>query len=213
MGWKLSLFAGWMGIGFGCQPSPQPAGHTLPGAGISQPDTACFAAGCFWCVEAIFESVRGVHEVVSGYAGGHTAQPTYRQVGSGTTGHAEAVLVVYDSSRIDFPRLVSLFFSCHDPTQVNRQGPDVGTQYRSIAFYRNATERQIILDTMSQLQASGVYRQPLATEVLPLQQFWPAEAYHQNFVSRNPDHPYVRQESLPRLRRFQQQNPLWLKQH
>lgn len=179
--------------------------------GTARKDTAYFAAGCFWCVEAIFESVRGVTNVISGYAGGTQANPTYEQVSSGTTGHAEAVMVVYDTAQIDFPRLVNLFFSCHDPTQVNRQGPDLGTPYRSVAFYRNQKEKQIISDTINALMKSGKYGRPIATEVSFLELFWPAEAYHQDFVARNPMHPYVRNESLPRLQRFRQQNPSWLK--
>lgn len=195
-----------------CQVSPgrQQTGHAQ---NARHADTAYFAAGCFWCVEAIFESIIGVTEAVSGYAGGHSSHPSYEQVGTGTTGHAETVQVIYDSAVIDFPTLVMLFFACHDPTQVNGQGPDIGTQYRSIAFYRNGHEEKIIRSQVDKLNTSGRYTGPLATQVLPLQQFWPAEDYHQNFVARNPQHRYVQQESLPRLHRFRQQHPDWLKKH
>lgn len=167
---------------------------------------ATFAAGCFWCVEGVFESVKGVAEAVSGYAGGDTKNPTYEQVGSETTGHAESVMVYYDSSVIDYPTLLKVFFASQDPTQVNGQGPDHGSSYRSIAFYRNATEKKLIESYITELNASGKYDKPIATEVVPYTGFWKAEDYHQDYILRHPtDNGYVQHESLPRIRRFQVQ--------
>ncbi len=173
---------------------------------------AYFASGCFWCVEAVYESVSGVKEVVSGYAGGEEPNPTYRQVSNGLTGHAEAVEVYYDSTVVDFPTLVNVYYGSHDPTSVNRQGPDRGTQYRSIAFYRNETEKQIIDAYIRQLYDEGEYQQgEIVTEVTMLETFWPAEDYHQNYERKNPNNPYVRGVSIPRLRRFQKNYPELLK--
>ncbi len=173
---------------------------------------ATFAEGCFWCTEAVFESVKGVAEAVSGYAGGTTKNPTYEEVGSESTGHAECVTVYYDSSVIDYPTLLKVFFASQDPTQVNGQGPDMGTSYRSIAFYRNATEKKLIEDYIAKLNASGKYSKPIATQVAPFTVFWKAEDYHQNYIQNHPeDNPYVTHESIPRIKRFQVQFPQLLK--
>lgn len=172
---------------------------------------ATFAAGCFWCVEEVFESVKGVREAVSGYAGGPEKNPTYEQVGSGATGHAESVTVYYDSTVVNYPTLVRVFFASQDPTQVNGQGPDHGTQYRSIAFYRNDAEKGVITSIIDSLNHSGAYKAPIAAQVVPFSTFWPAEDYHQNYIQNNPNHPYVQQESIPRIIRFQKQFPSILK--
>ncbi len=172
---------------------------------------AYFAAGCFWCVEAIFESVKGVPEVISGYSGGHEPNPTYHQVGSGNTGHAESVEVYYDSSVVDFPTLVKVFFGSHDPTTLNRQGPDAGTQYRSIAFYQNAAEKKIIEDYIAELSASGEYKSKIVTEVKAFEKFYPAEDYHQDYEHHHPNNPYIRAVSIPRLNRFKAKFPEVLK--
>src|SRR5690606_39131069 len=150
-------------------------------------DTAYFASGCFWCVEAVFESVIGVEEAVSGYAGGSEKNPTYRQVSAGMTSHAEAVMVIYNSKEQDFKTLVKVFFGSHDPTTLNRQGPDRGSQYRSIAFYSNENERKIIKDFIVELENSNSYSQPIVTEIQPFKVFWKAEDYHQNYERRNPN--------------------------
>ena len=139
---------------------------------------ATFAAGCFWHEEALFESVKGVKEAVSGYAGGSTANPSYEMVETGNTGHAEAVNVYYDPKVVSYETLVTVFFAGQDPTQVNGQGPDHGTQYRSIAFYRNNAEKNIIENQMKELAASGKYKRPLATQVMQFTKFWEAEDYH-----------------------------------
>lgn len=160
---------------------------------------ALFAAGCFWCLEAVFENIKGVKSVVSGYAGGTEKNPTYEQVGSGITGHAEAVEVVYDPSQVSFKDLVRVFFAAQDPTQVNGQGPDHGTQYRTIAFYRNSEEKKIIEDYIASIKSQ--YSKPIAAQVVPIATFWLAEDYHQDYVKHHPENPYVQHESIPRMNR------------
>ena len=173
---------------------------------------AYFASGCFWCVEAIYESVRGVEEVISGYAGGGKSMvPTYEQVSRGATGHAEAVEVYYDTTVIDYPTLLVVFFGSHDPTTLNRQGPDAGTQYRSAVFYENEEEREQTQAYIDRLTVEKIFRGPITTEVVPLDAFYPAEEYHQNFERRNPNQPYVRAVSVPRLKAFQAAYPQLLK--
>ena len=179
---------------------------------LSKYKQATFAAGCFWCVEGVFESVKGVQEAVSGYAGGHTKNPTYEEVGGENTGHAESVNVYYDSTVIDYPTLLKVFFASQDPTQVNGQGPDHGDSYRSIAFYRNAAEKKMIEDYIAKLNASGKYSKPVATQVVAFTEFWKAEDYHQNYVQNHPaDNSYVNHESIPRIKRFQVQFPELIK--
>lgn len=172
---------------------------------VSKYSRATFAAGCFWCEEAVFESIKGVAEAVSGYAGGTTSNPTYKEVGSGKTGHAESVEVYYDSSVVDYPALLRVFFASQDPTQADGQGPDIGPQYRSLVFYRNAAEKRTAEQYIASLNKSGRYSKPIATQVVAYTRFWKAEDYHQNYVRNNPYDPYVQRESLPRLRRTQAQ--------
>ena len=179
--------------------------------GLQQYETAYFASGCFWCVEAIFESVKGVKEVVSGYSGGKEKNPTYEQVGYGRTTHAEAVEVYYDPKVISFETLVKVFFGSHDPTTLNRQGPDKGAQYRSIAFYKNESEKKIINDYMAQLKEEKVYSAPLVTEVKAFNIFYDAEDYHQDYEKNNPNDSYIRNVSVPRLKRFQAKFPELIK--
>lgn len=170
-----------------------------------------FASGCFWCVEGVFESVKGVEEVISGYAGGHTKNPTYEEVGNKTTGHAEAVEIYYDSTKIDYPTLLKVYFNSMDPTQVNGQGPDRGTPYRSIIFYRNEQQRQTAQNMINELNKSGKYNKPIAVEIKKFEKFWNAEDYHQNYIYLNPGNPYVQHESIPRIQRFQRQFPELIK--
>ena len=172
---------------------------------------AYFASGCFWCVEAIYESVKGVSEAYSGYAGGQTKNPNYNQIGTGRTGHAEAVEVVYDPKVVSFGTLVQVFFGSHDPTTPNRQGPDYGSQYRSIAFYTNEEEREIIQKYIETLEEGGYFSKEIVTEIKPLEKFYYAEEYHQDYEKNNPNNPYVRQVSIPRLRKFQKKYPELLK--
>jgi len=173
---------------------------------------ATFAAGCFWHEETLFESIKGVGEVVSGYAGGDYANPSYEDVGTGTTGHAETVNIYYDSTKISFPQLVKVYFDAMDnPTQVNGQGPDHGTQYRSIIFYRNEQEKKTAEDYIAGLSRSGKYKDPIAVEVKPFTKFWKAEDYHQNYIDHNPDNPYVMDVSIPDIVRYQQAHPEMIK--
>ncbi|MFD1162778.1 peptide-methionine (S)-S-oxide reductase MsrA [Hwangdonia seohaensis] len=166
---------------------------------------AYFASGCFWCVEAIYESVKGVDESISGYAGGHTKNPTYESSNTGRTGHAEAVEIIYDPKVVSFKTLVDVYFASQNVTQVNGQGPDRGSQYRSIIFYQNDEQKQIILkkkeDLAKQLNAK------IAAEVYPFQKFWVAEDYHQNYEKLHPNHPYIKNVSIPRLNRFKANFP------
>lgn len=178
---------------------------------LQQYETAYFASGCFWCVEAIFESVKGVKEVVSGYSGGKEKNPTYEDVGYGRTTHAEAVEVYYDPKLVSFETLVKVFFGSHDPTTLNRQGPDKGAQYRSIAFYKNESEKKIINDYISQLQIEKVYSAPIVTEVKSFKIFYDAEDYHQDYEKNNPNNSYILNVSVPRLKRFQAKFPELLK--
>lgn len=175
-----------------------------------QDKVAYFASGCFWCVEAIFESVEGVSEAVSGYAGGNTDNPTYRSIGTGRTGHAETVAVYYNPDKVSFKTLVDVFFGSHDPTTKNGQHPDYGTQYRSIAFYSTAKEKKVIEAAIAKLNKE-VYKGKIVTEVTKHTKFYKAEEYHQNYEKRNPYNSYVRNVSIPRLNRFKKKFPELLK--
>jgi peptide-methionine (S)-S-oxide reductase len=170
---------------------------------------AYFASGCFWCVEAVYESVKGVDEVINGYSGGHTKNPTYDSSNTGRTGHAEAVEVIYDPNVVDFATLIDVYFGSQDPTQVNGQGPDRGSQYRSIIFYQTEEQKQLILKKKSEL--AKALNEEIAAEVYPFQQFWIGEAYHQDYERLNPNSSYIRNVSIPRLRRFQNKFPQLLK--
>lgn len=174
--------------------------------------TAYFASGCFWCVEAVFESVKGVKEAVSGYAGGTEENPTYEDVSYGRTHHAESVKVYYDPGEITFFELVQVFFGSHDPTTLNRQGPDRGAQYRSIAFYQNEQEKKTIESYIRALQEQKVYDQPIVTEVKEYTTFYMAEDYHQDYEKRNPNNPYIQNVSIPRLNRFKENFHEYLKE-
>lgn len=174
-------------------------------------EKAYFASGCFWCVEAIFDSVEGVQEAHSGYSGGKTKNPTYNQIGYGNTGHAEAVEVIYDPKVVSFKTLVDVFFGSHDPTTLNRQGPDRGTQYRSVAFYQNDTEKIAIDSHIVKLIEEEIYSNKIVTEVTPLVKFYYAEEYHQDYEKINPENSYVRNVSIPRLNRFKAKYPHLLK--
>jgi peptide-methionine (S)-S-oxide reductase len=162
---------------------------------------AYFASGCFWCVESIYENLKGVINVDSGYSGGSTINPTYYQVISGNTGHAETIEVIYDSSIIDFKTLVNVFFGSHDPSTLNRQGPDVGTQYRSVAFYSSNEEKNIINNEIDRLLKNKVYKK-ITTEVIPFKKFYVAENYHQDYKKKNPNDLYIIKVSAPRINKF-----------
>lgn len=177
---------------------------------LSKLSTAYFASGCFWCVEAVFESVRGVEEAVSGYAGGEIENPTYYQVGSGKTKHAEAVMVYYDPEVVSYATLVDVFFNSHDPSTLNRQGPDAGPQYRSVAFYKSDEEKKIIESKIEAILESGEYGR-VTTQIIPFEVFYDAEDYHQDYERNNPNNGYVKAVSIPRLNAFKAKMPEVLK--
>jgi peptide-methionine (S)-S-oxide reductase len=166
---------------------------------------ATFSEGCFWHTEIVFQSLVGVRDAVSGYSGGTDNNPDYEKVSSGETGHAESVNVYYDPSKISFETLVKAFFASHDPTQVDRQGNDVGSQYRSIAFYRNENEKKIIEKEIQRIRDEKQYSGKIVTEVKPFIKFYPAEDYHQEYILHHPDNPYVRNVSIPDFQRFVRQ--------
>lgn len=163
-------------------------------------DTVVFAGGCFWGVQAVFQHVNGVVTATSGYAGGASANPTYEQVSDGNTGHAEVVRVVYDPSKVTYAKLMQVFFDvAHDPTQLNRQGPDRGTQYRSALYYTKDTQRAEAQSYIAQLVKSGYVKSPIVTEVAPLKTFFVAEKYHQDYATLNPNQPYIVQHDAPKI--------------
>jgi peptide-methionine (S)-S-oxide reductase len=164
---------------------------------------ATFGAGCFWCVEAIFQQLRGVEKVVSGYAGGTVANPTYQQVCTGTTGHAEAIQVTFQPDEIAYVDLLYVFWRTHDPTTLNRQGEDVGTQYRSVIFYHTEEQRLVAEQSKLVTEAEKVWPQPIVTEIIPFTNFYSAEGYHQNYFQLNPQQPYCRAVIDPKIRKFQ----------
>jgi peptide-methionine (S)-S-oxide reductase len=178
----------------------------LPGPAVDEnrsekkSEAVVFAGGCFWGVQAVFDAIKGVSSSISGYAGGSKANAHYEIVSTGTTGHAESVEVTFDPSVVSFGQLLKIYFSvAHDPTELNRQGPDEGTQYRSEIFYTSDEQKHIAEAYIQQLTAAKVFRRPIVTKVAPLQAFYPAEDYHQNYVARNPHQPYVAYNDLPKL--------------
>ena len=171
---------------------------------------AYFASGCFWCVEAVYESVKGVKESHSGYAGGHTENPTYESSNTGRTGHAEAVEIIYDPKAVSFATLVDVYFGSQNITQVNGQGPDNGSQYRSIIFYQNAEQKKVIDEKITAMNKKLAPKE-VAAEILPFEKFWMGEGYHQDYERNNPSNPYVLNVSVPRLKKFQAKFPELLK--
>jgi peptide-methionine (S)-S-oxide reductase len=174
-------------------------------------DTAVFAGGCFWGVQGVFQHVNGVVAATSGYAGGTVARPSYELVSTGATGHAESVRVVYDPSKVSYDQLLGVFFRvAHDPTELNRQGPDVGPQYRSAIFYMNDAQRQAAQAYIAQLEKSGAVRGKVVTQIAPLRAFNVAEAYHQDYATLHPDQPYIKYNDLPKIAQLKRQYPqLW----
>jgi peptide-methionine (S)-S-oxide reductase len=192
---------------FADAPKPEVATVSLgkPGA---EPQTAVLAGGCFWGIEGVFERVRGVKSVVSGYAGGDKRSATYDSVSSGTTGHAESVMITFDASVVSYAELLRVFFSvAHDPTQLNRQGPDTGTQYRSGIFYGDETQRDLARAYVAELDKSGKFPRKIVTRVEPLAAFYPAEGYHQDFIAKNPGNFYVVVNDLPKIRELKRLYP------
>lgn len=168
-------------------------------------ETATLGGGCFWCLEAVYDQLQGVHSVESGYMGGQVDNPTYEAVCSGRTGHAEVVQLRFDPKVVTFRDILEIFFAIHDPTTLNRQGHDVGTQYRSAIFYHSPEHKQVAQDVMAALAAEQVFPQPLVTELLPASQFYLAEAYHQEYFARNPFQPYCSYVVGPKLAKFRKQ--------
>jgi peptide-methionine (S)-S-oxide reductase len=168
-------------------------------------DTAYFASGCFWCTEAVFERVQGVVDVVSGYSGGTRKNPTYQQVSAGRTDHAESVRVAYEPEEISYEELLEIFFASHDPTQLNRQGPDIGKQYRSAIWYRTSQEQELAKKVKKKLNRSGKYDDPIVTEITRFSSFYIAEDYHQDYYEIHPENPYVQNVSRPKVEKFMKQ--------
>ncbi len=174
----------------------------MAAAGQKQSETATLGGGCFWCTEAVFERFEGVKAVVSGYAGGKVPNPTYKQICTGRTGHAEAVNLIFDPHVVKYTELLGVFWERHDATTLNQQGADLGTQYRSGIYYSDEQQAAVAREIMAEMAASGVYSRPLVTEVLPLNNYWPAEAYHQDFFERNPHQGYCMAVAAPKVEKF-----------
>lgn len=190
-----------------CSTASQEAKAEIPSepplaAELAASSKATFAGGCFWCVEAVFERVEGVVDVVSGYTGGQKKNPTYYEVGSGKTNHAEAVQIFYNPNVITYQELLEIFFATHDPTQVNRQGPDVGKQYRTEVFYHDEEQKVTAETYIAKLNKSGKFNKPIATQVTAYDIFYLAEDYHQNYYEINPNNPYVRSVSVPKVKKL-----------
>ncbi len=169
---------------------------------MSNLETATLAAGCFWCVEAVFDSLIGVEDVVSGYSGGHTENPTYQQVCSETTGHAEVVQIRFDPSQLTFKELLQVNFTVHDPTTLNRQGNDIGSSYRSAIFFHSGEQQRIADEVIDEINAEKIYDNPIVTEVTAFDKFWPAEDYHQEYFANNPTQPYCAAIVAPKVAKF-----------
>lgn len=179
-----------------------PVKNVNPQSAKTVVDTATFAMGCFWCTEAKFQQLRGVKKVVSGFSGGHVANPSYDQVCTGTTGHAETCNIIYDPKQITYDELLEAFFVAHDPTQLNRQGNDVGTQYRSAIFYHNSSQKNKANYYISKLNAAKAYKAKIVTQVVPFKVFYKAENYHQNYYNLNSSQPYCKYVIQPELEKF-----------
>ena len=171
---------------------------------MSDLQLATFGGGCFWCTEAVFQQLKGVQSVVSGDAGGHVDRPTYQQVCTGTTGHAEVIQITYDPAQVRYEELLEVFFKTHDPTTLNRQGNDTGTQYRSVVFYHDDQQREIATRVKKQLDDAGIFDTPVVTEISPAPEFFAAEDYHQNYYKQNPNQPYCQAVVGPKVKKFQQ---------
>ena len=167
-------------------------------------ETATLGAGCFWCVEAVFDDLRGVESVESGYSGGHTENPTYREVCSETTGHAEVIQIKFNPNEISFKEILQVFFTVHDPTTLNRQGNDVGSSYRSAIFYHSEEQQRIAEEVITEFTEEGIYDNPIVTEVAPFDKFYGAENYHQEYFANNPNQPYCAAVVAPKVAKFRQ---------
>jgi len=172
---------------------------------VTSLEVATLAGGCFWCLEAVFNEIAGVEKVISGYTGGTKVNPTYEQVCTGKTGHAEAVQVTFDPLRISYREILEIFFSIHDPTTLNRQGVDIGTQYRSTIFYHSEQQRAVAEEITAKLNSAHMWKNPIVTQIIPLRTFYPAEDYHQGYFIQNPGQGYCRAVISPKLNKFRRQ--------
>ena len=189
------------------RPFPEPA-VDIPASSVQGKQTAVLAGGCFWGVEAVFDHLKGVTNVVSGFAGGEKSTAHYERVSEGDTGHAESVRITYDPAQVTYGQLLMVYFSVvHDPTQLNRQGPDTGTQYRSAIFYMNDDQKRVAEAYIHQLDAAHVYRKPIVTQVVPFKGFYAAESYHQHYLEHNPTQPYIVYNDLPKLEALKKEYP------
>ena len=179
--------------------------HQRKGKDVDKKEVATLAGGCFWCLEAVFRQLKGVESVCSGYTGGHLVNPSYQQVCTGETGHAEAVQVTYDPSILSYHDLLMVFFSIHNPTTLNRQGADMGEQYRSAIFTHNAVQEKVAAQVIREISESRVWEEPLVTVVTQLEEFFPAEEYHQDYFMKNPSRPYCTAVVAPKVARFREQ--------
>jgi peptide-methionine (S)-S-oxide reductase len=212
----IVAFFGWTAVrSLGARPAETPNAAVFPKPAVdaklavaAKPEVATFAGGCFWGVQAVFEHVKGVQSATSGYSGGHAKSPSYEVVSMGVTGHAESVQVTYDPAQITYGQLLMVYFSvAHDPTQLNRQGPDTGSQYRSAIFYSSDEQKRIAEAYIAQLNSAAVYSRPIVTQVVPFAAFYPAEDYHQDYLKKNPNDPYIVYNDLPKLDRLQKEFP------
>jgi peptide-methionine (S)-S-oxide reductase len=203
---QLTVLATMLVSAFGltgqAQPANQPKSAAMTTNQSAHLEKATFGTGCFWCTEALYESLDGVIDAVSGYEGGQKPNPTYKEVCTGTTGHAECVEVTYDPSKITFQELLEAFFRSHDPTTLNRQGADVGTQYRSVIFYHNDEQKRLAETAKAELNKAGAYANPIVTEISPATTFYEAEAYHQSYFANNPEQGYCAFVIAPKLDKF-----------
>jgi peptide-methionine (S)-S-oxide reductase len=182
--------------------NPKPAPNTVVGTATGPTESLTLGGGCFWCLEAVYRELRGVTQVVSGYAGGHVDEPSYRQVTSGTTGHAEVVDITFDPKQVSRDDILRVYFTIHDPTTRDRQGADVGPQYRSIAFHRTPAQKAAIERAIADVAASGEHASPVVTQVVPFEKFWPAEDYHQQYYELNGSDPYCSLVIAPKIAKF-----------
>ena len=204
-----------LGAAVACNQARAAGAASLPNPSVDAPlakshgqQTAVVAGGCFWGIQAVFQHVKGVIDATSGYSGGEAATAEYEVVSSGQTGHAESVKITYDPAQISYGQLLKVFFSvAHDPTQLNRQGPDEGTQYRSVIFYADSQQQYIAQSYIAQLQQAKAFPRPIVTQVVPLKGFYPAEAYHQNYATLHPDNPYIAYNDAPKVEHLRQQFP------
>lgn len=218
MSWNTLFFFGILTLSLSaCGQSPQTEHKTMSddiadNVDPSQLDTATFGAGCFWCVEAVFQELKGVHSVKPGYAGGHIKNPSYREVCNGTTGHAEVAQIIYNPSIISYEVLLDVFWHTHDPTTLNRQGADVGTQYRSAIFYHNQAQHEAAKKSKLEANSSGLWEGVIVTEITPLDKFYEAEDYHNNYFSNNPNQPYCNAVIAPKVKKFREKYKYLLKE-